>query len=118
MAASRRRAVFFTLAVASVAACAQTASPNLEANLKGITKSAFLACSGPPLLDQPNGTTEQMSFITNLARGQVIGLSSPTALAPDSCSVDAVFANDRLASANFSGSLTVCNRVFLPCMTK
>ena len=103
------------LAVA-VAACAQQAAPDLAAALKGVEKSRFLACSGPPILELPQGGQERMSFVTNLQRGATIGVSSPTALAPASCSVDTVFENSRLTSANFSGDLSMCQVVFAPCL--
>jgi hypothetical protein len=59
-----------------------------------------------------------MWFVTNLRRGAAIGLSSPTAPAPESCSVAAVFENSRLASANFSGNQSMCQVVFAPCLQK
>ena len=86
--------------------------------LKGIEKSRFLACSGPPVLEYPQGGQDQMSFVTNLKQGQAIGISSPTALAPESCSVNAVFENSRLVSATFSGNQTMCQLVFGPCLQK
>ena len=59
-----------------------------------------------------------MSFVTNLKRGEAIGVASPTALAPASCSVDAVFENSRLVSADFSGDQSMCQLVFSPCLQK
>jgi hypothetical protein len=105
------------LAVA-VAACAQQAAPDLAAALKGVEKSRFLACSGPPILELPQGGQDRMSFVTNLKRGEAIGISSPTAVTPASCSVDAVFENSRLVSADFSGDQSMCQLVFSPCMQK
>ena len=92
--------------------------PNLGVALKGIEKSRFLACAGPPLLELPQGSQDRMSFVTNLKRGEAIGVASPTALAPASCSVDAVFENSRLVSADFSGDQSMCQLVFSPCLQK
>ncbi len=91
---------------------------DLAASLTGIEKSRFLSCSGPPILQLPQGNQDRMSFVTNLRRGSTIGIASPTAVAPEACSVDAVFQDDRLASANFSGNLSMCNLVFGPCVRK
>jgi hypothetical protein len=106
-----------SLAVALAAsACAQQATPNLAIALKGMEKSRFLACSGPPILELPQGNQDRMSFVTNLQRGTTIGILSPTAIAPGSCSVDTVFENSRLTSANFSGDQSMCQVVFAPCL--
>jgi hypothetical protein len=102
----------------AAAACAQQATPDLAAALKGIEKSHFLDCSGPPILELPQGGQDRMSFVTNLQRGATIGVSSPTSLAPASCSVDTVFEDSRLTSANFSGDLSMCQVVFAPCLRK
>ncbi len=59
-----------------------------------------------------------MSFVTNLRRGESMGVTSPTAFAPASCSVDALFQNSRLVTANFSGDQTMCQLVFAPCLPK
>jgi hypothetical protein len=98
--------------------CTPQAPTDLAAALKGIEKSRFLSCSGPPILQLPQGNQDRMSFVTNLKRGSTIGIASPTAIAPEACSVDAVFQDDRLASANFSGNLAMCNLVFGPCLRK
>ena len=98
--------------------CTQQPVPNLGVALKGIEKSRFLACSGPPILELPQGGQDRMSFVTNLKRGSAIGISSPTDLAPASCSVDAVFENSRLVSADFSGDQSMCQLVFSPCLQK
>ena len=98
--------------------CAQQPAPNLGVALKGIEKSRFLACSGPPILELPQGGQDRMSFVTNLKRGEAIGVTSPTGLAPASCSVDAVFENSRLVSADFSGDQSMCQLVFSPCLQK
>ena len=57
--------------------CAQQPAPNLGVALKGIEKSRFLACSGPPLLELPQGGQDRMSFVTNLKRGEAIGSLEP-----------------------------------------
>ncbi len=108
-----------SIAITSVLmGCAQQPAPNLGVGLKGIEKSRFLACSGPPLLELPQGGQDRMSFVTNLKRGEAIGVTSPTGLAPASCSVDAVFENSRLVSADFSGDQSMCQLVFSPCLQK
>jgi len=108
-----------SLALAFImAACAQQATPDLAVALKGIEKSRFLACSGPPLLEMPQGSQDHMSFVTNLKRGEAIGISSPTANPTASCSVDALFENSRLVSAKFSGNQSMCNLVFSPCVPR
>ncbi len=104
--------------VLALAACAQPAAPDLGVALKGIEQSRFLACSGPPILEYPQGGQDCMSFVTNLKRGESMGVVGPTALPPASCSVDALFENSRLVSANFSGDLTMCQLVFAPCQPK
>lgn len=104
--------------VLALAACAQPAAPDLGVALKGIEQSRFLACSGPPVLEYPQGSQDRMSFVTNLRRGELMGVVGPTALPPASCSVDALFENSHLVTANFSGDLTMCQFVFAPCMQK
>jgi hypothetical protein len=99
-------------------ACAQQAPPDLSVALKGIDKTKFLACSGPPSLELPQAGQDRMSFVTNLRRGSPIGITSPTVAPPESCSVDAVFEQDRLVSSTFSGNLTMCQLVFAPCLQK
>ena len=106
------------LLVLTVAACAQQAPADLPTALKGITKAKFLACAGPPMLEYSQSGQDRMSFVTNLKRGQAIGVASPSAFAPGSCSADATFEQDRLVSSNFSGSLEMCNLVFSPCLGK
>ena len=100
-----------------LAACAQQATPDLSLALKGIEKSRFLACSGPPILEYPQGGQDRMSFVTNLKRGEAIGVG-PVVSGPDACSVEATFENSRLVNSNFSGNLTMCQRVFNPCLQK
>lgn len=109
---------FGWLAIATLAACSQPPAPDLAAALKGTDKATFLRCSGPPILATSQGGQDRMSFVTDLSRGEPIGASSPTALPPASCSVDAVFQDDRLVSANFSGSASMCSLVFSPCLKR
>jgi hypothetical protein len=90
--------------------------PDLATSLKGIDRAQFLGCSGPPLLDNLTTGQERMSFVTDLKRGSAIGIAGPTALPPESCSVDTVFVDQHLVSANFSGNLAMCNQVFAPCL--
>ena len=59
--------------------------------LKGIEKSRFLACSGPPALQYSQDGQDRMSFATNLKRVEATGVLAAGALAPASCSVDVVF---------------------------
>jgi hypothetical protein len=101
-----------------LAACTQQPTQNLGVALKGIEKSRFVACAGPPVLELPQGGQDRMSFVTNLKRGDAIGASGPNAFAPASCSVDAIFENSRLVSANFSGNLSMCQLVFSPCLQR
>ena len=102
--------------VVILADCSQPAPGNLAASLKGIEKSRFLSCSGPPLLATSNAGQDHMSFVANLRRGETIGVSSPTAFPVASCSVDAVFQDDRLISSTFSGDMSMCSMVFGPCI--
>ena len=101
-----------------VQACAQQPPADLSASLNGIEKSRFLACSGPPSVEYIQAGQDRMSFVTNLQRGQPIGIASPTALPVESCSVDAVFEQDRLVRSVFSGNLSMCQVVFAPCLQK
>jgi hypothetical protein len=100
----------------AVAACAQSAVPDLSTALKGITKAKFLSCSGPPLMTYPQSGQDQMAFVTNLKRGQEIGISGVAEGPADSCSVNAVFDHDRLVSSAFSGNEGMCQLVFGPCL--
>jgi hypothetical protein len=102
----------------AVQACTQQPPADLSVALKGIEKAKFLACSGPPSLEYAQASQDRMSFVTNLQRGQPVGIASPTALPPESCSVDAVFEHDRLTSSAFSGNLSMCQLVFAPCLQK
>jgi hypothetical protein len=96
--------------------CSRQPPPDLATALKGIDKTKFLSCSGPPLLDYPTSGQERMSFVTDLRRGAAIGVASPGALSPESCNVDTLFQDERLVSANFSGNISLCNMVFAPCL--
>lgn len=96
--------------------CAQQSPQDLSAMLRGITKSQFLACSGPPILELPGQGQDRMSFVSNLQRGAPIGISGPAAFPVESCSVEAVFQQDRLVSSSFSGSDSMCQMVFAPCL--
>ncbi len=99
-----------------LAACgAQQSSQSLQAGLQGVDKASFLACAGPPILDMPDGNRERMSFVTDLRRGAPIGIGLDQQMPQEQCSVDALFVDNKLASANFTGNLTMCDRVFSPC---
>ena len=106
------------LLIVIVSACSQQPVADLATSLKGIDQSRFLACSGPPILSYTKDGREHMSFVTDLKRGAPIGVSSPTALPPQSCSVDAVFVDHRLADSVFSGSASMCSLVFSPCLPR
>ena len=101
-----------------VQACAQQAPADLSVALQGIEKSRFLACSGPPLLEYVQAGQDRMSFVTDLRRGSPIGIASPVAAPAESCSVDAVFEQDRLVRSVFSGNPSMCQLVFAPCLQK
>ena len=68
--------------VLALGSCNQPPQADLGVALKGIDQARFLACSGPPNLEQPSGSQDRMWFVTNLKRGAAIGLLSPTAPAP------------------------------------
>ena len=106
------------VAMVLLVACARQPQVDLSTKLKGITKAQFLACSGPPILEMPQPGQDRMSFVTNLRRGAVIGVTGPTAAPVESCSVDAVFEQDRLVTASFGGSDTMCQMVFTPCLDR
>lgn len=117
----RRRLVFpvaCAVLAALVVACSQHPVPDLAKSLKGIDKARFLTCSGPPLLEMPDGGQDRMVFMSNLKRGQAIGIGSPAGGPDESCSVNAVFQNDRLVSSDFSGNQSMCTLVFGPCLQK
>ena len=103
-------------ALLMVAGCTQQAPVDLSARLKGIAKSRFLGCSGPPSLEFVQQGQDRMSFVSNLKRGQAIGIAGPTAFPEESCLVDAVFEQDRLVTSSFSGNQSMCDWVFTPCL--
>ena len=105
-------------AALAIASCTQQPTPDLSASLKGIDKQRFLSCSGPPAVEFPQGGQDRMSFLTDLRRGSMIGVTNPAAAPTDACSVDAVFENDRLVSSSFSGNQGMCTMVFAPCLPK
>ena len=107
--------IAFALALVT---CAPQPQADLGTALSGIEQSRFLACSGPPSLDIPQGTQERMWFVTNLKRGETIGAFGPDAAPVESCSVAAVFENSHLANATFSGNQSMCQLVFAPCLSK
>lgn len=116
-----RRKTFHTVLMAlalGLVACTQQPQTNLGSALLGIEQSRFLSCSGPPSLEFPQGSQDRMWFVTNLKRGEAIGVLSSTATPLESCSVEAVFQNSRLASAKFSGNQSMCQLVFAPCLSK
>ena len=120
--AQRYLSVCAALAAPAVAialtGCTPQKQVDLSTALAGIDRSRFLACSGPPSLEMPEGGQDRMWFVTNLKRGSMIGISSPTAVAPESCSVAAVFQESRLVSSTFSGNQSMCQMVFAPCIGK
>ena len=118
MRASMRILCALVAVVLTLGSCTQQPQADLGVALKGIDQARFLSCSGPPSLEQPSGGQDRMWFVTNLRRGAAIGLLSPTAPAPESCSVAAVFENSHLASATFSGNQSMCQVVFGPCLQK
>ena len=71
--------------------CAQQAPVDLATSLKGIERSTFLSCSGPPMLELSEAGQDRMSFVANLKAGNVIGIASPAAMPEASYLVDAVF---------------------------
>jgi hypothetical protein len=70
------------------------------------------------MLEYAQTRQNRMAFVASLKRAQAIGVASPSAFAPGSCSADATFEQDRLVCSNFSGSLEMCNLVFSPCLGK
>ena len=104
------------MALLMVIGCTQGVPVDLSARLKGISKSQFLGCSGPASLEYAQQGQDRMSFVTNLKRGQAIGIAGPTAFPAESCLVDAVFEQDRLVSSSFSGNQAMCEWVFAPCL--
>jgi hypothetical protein len=83
-----------------------------------MSQAQFIACAGPPLLEFSQGGQDHMAFVTNLKRGQPIGITSPIAAPVESCSVNTIFEQDHLVSSSFSGDLGMCSLVFSPCLGK
>jgi hypothetical protein len=102
----------------ALATCAPAPQADLGTALSGIEKSRFLACSGPPSLEMPQGNEDRMWFVTNLKRGSTIGVLAPTASPSESCSVAAVFENSHLTRATFAGNQSMCQVVFAPCLSR
>jgi hypothetical protein len=98
-----------------LAACTTQPSVNPASGLIGISKAAFLRCSGPPQLSETQGNQERMTFLTNEAKGA--GLLQPAATpVMGACSGNAVFQDGRLRSVTFGGNQGICTHVFGPCM--
>lgn len=97
-----------------LAACTTEPPVNPASGLIGISKAAFLRCSGPPQLSETQGNQERMTFLTNETAGA--GLVEPAA-APvlGACSGNAVFRDGRLRSVTFGGNEAICIHVFGPC---
>jgi hypothetical protein len=113
-----RAAIIGAALTVALLGCTQQSPTDLAASLKGMEKSRFIACAGPPIVEYAEAGQDRMSFVTNLKRGATIGITSPAALPSASCSVDAVFQNNRLVSSSFSGDQGMCNLVFSPCLQK
>jgi hypothetical protein len=99
-------------------ACSSSPSVNLSTQLRGIDKSKFLACSGPPQLDYMTAGQERISMVTSLAHGAMIPVGVASPMPVESCSVDAVFEKGRLIAATFVGNRAMCDQVFAPCTTR
>jgi hypothetical protein len=106
------------LTAIAVTACGQQGPADLSTALRGMSKSEFLSCAGPPMLEYAQAGLDRMSFVTNLKRGQPIGIAGPLAGPAESCSVDATFERDRLVTSSFSGNIGMCDLVFSPCLPK
>jgi hypothetical protein len=104
------------LILLSLQACDQRAPPDLPGALKGTSKSEFLACSGPPSLEVADGGRDRMAFLTNLQRRAGKSYVNPALTPHEACSVNAVFENNRLVSAEFYGNMAMCDWVFAPCL--
>ena len=92
--------------VLAMGACTQQPQADLGVALKGIDQARFLACSGPPSLEQPSSGQDRMWFVTNLKRGAAIGLLSPTAPAPNPVRSRLCSRISRSASATFGTQST------------
>jgi hypothetical protein len=106
------------LMVAAIGSCSSQPLVDLSKSVQGMSKAQFIACAGPPSLEFLQGGQDHMAFVTNLRRGQPIGVTSPIAAPVESCSVNTIFEQDRLVSSSFSGDLGMCNLVFSPCLGK
>jgi hypothetical protein len=103
-------------AIGILQACAPAPHAGLSEALQGIQKPQFLTCSGPPLLEWAEGGESRMSFLTDLRRGEAIGVT-PLGMPVQSCSVDAVFSRNQLITSSFGGNMTMCQMVFAPCLS-
>jgi hypothetical protein len=99
-----------------IVACSQAKPVDLSIAVRGMPKQKFLACSGPPSMEFVQAGQDQMAFVTNLKRGQQIGIGSTVAIPTEACSVNATFVQDRLTNATFSGNQSMCELVFGPCL--
>jgi hypothetical protein len=116
-----RAALFFGLSLTfSVFAASCTSEPttDLATDLRGIDEAKFLSCSGPPAVSFSQGGQDRMSFLTDLRRGAMIGISNATSPAVASCSADAVFEHHKLVQATFGGDSGMCSAVFGPCVNR
>lgn len=108
------RLVSVVVLAGALAGCAGAPSHDLSNDLLGVSKSAFLRCSGAPQLSAPIAGGEEISFLVNQAGG--LGPMSPAAMPVIAgCSGRAAFADDRLVRITFSGNPDVCEDVFAPC---
>ena len=105
-----------SLAMLMLSACAGPPAPDLASGLKGIDRSQFLSCSGPPSASLTEGGQERMTFLTDGSHGQ--GLFNPAAAPLAACSGNATFEQDRLVSITLGGDPNTCVRVFGPCVQK
>jgi hypothetical protein len=113
---SLRVCVSLTISV-FVASCTGEPTTDLTTDLKGIDEAKFLSCSGSPAVSFSQGGQDRMSFVTDLRRGAMIGISNVASPAVASCSVDAIFEQHKLVQATFSGDSGMCSAVFSPCVT-
>jgi len=97
-----------------LAACTAGPSVNPASGLIGISKAAFLRCSGPLQLSETLGNQERMTFLTNGAQGAGL-LQAAAVPVMGACSGSAVFQDGRLRSVTFGGNQAICTQVFGPC---
>ena len=113
----RGRLVPASALLLTVQACsASQPAVDLSQAVRGIDEAQFLACSGPPVVELPQAGQVHMSFVTNLKRGEQMGVVGPAAFPERSCLVDAVFEQRRLIASTFSGNSAMCSLVFAPCL--